>query len=145
MITAAIFQKMNEDGVAGLVANENFFWEQVPLDEHGNPIQAVWLVTRGGETNNSPKGLNLRTTVDFYVAFNNKIKTEWVHQEIRKWIVANRGVCELRGTPSTNPEISYAFDNIRIFPTNTPANNGVTESGLIVKVASAMIVYDLAN
>jgi len=75
MITLALLQQMVSDEVAGLVVDKNCFWEQAPLQKDGSPASGVWLVTRGGNAANSPKGLNLRSTVDFYVALANKPKT----------------------------------------------------------------------
>lgn len=140
MITLALFEKMATDEVAGLVRNDGFYWEEAPLQQNGKPASGVWLVTRGGSAQNSPKGLNLRTTVDFYVAYKNKIKTEKTHLAILNWLIANRGICEMSGQVYGE---SYEFHNIRINPVQTPQNDGVTENGLIVKVASAEIIYDL--
>lgn len=143
MITLAILKKIAEDGVAGLTKDKDFFWEEVPLQKDGKPAQGVWLVTRGGNAN-SPKGINLKTTVDFYVAFANKAKTEVVHREILDWIRRNLAICELRGSVD-GTTYSYAYSNVRVRPTTTPENEGATENGLIVKMASASLVYDEDN
>lgn len=140
MITLAILQKLAEDNVAGLVVDENCYWEQAPLTKDGQPAKGVWLVTRSGDMTRSKKGLNLHSTVDFYVAYNNKMKTEQIHQEILEWIIANPTVCKLSGSVGS---ISYDFTNIRIRPTRTPDNVMVTLNGLVVKVASAELVYDI--
>lgn len=140
MITLAILQKMAEDQVANLTVDKNFFWEELPLQKNGEPAQGVWIVTRGGALNNSPHGLNQRTTVDYYVAFRDKTKTEAVLAQIQDWIRNNPGICELSGTVGDN---RYAFANIRIWPTTTPQNYGATSNGLIVKMASAQVYYDI--
>lgn len=144
MITLALFRKMVEEGVAGLIGDEtnpkrNFYWEEVPLQSQGQPARGVWLITRPGNIERTRKGLNLRTTVDFYVAFKDKVKIEDVHQAIRRWLIDNRSICELKGNLGTT---SYHYSNIRIQPTTTPQNSGATENGLFVKVASAEIIYD---
>ena len=87
MITLAILEQMVADKVADLVIDKNCFWEQAPLQANGKPASGVWLVTRGGNAMNSPKGLNLRSTIDFYVALANKPQTEAVQQEILTWII----------------------------------------------------------
>ena len=140
MITLALLTQMANDNVAGLVIDENAFWEQAPLRKDGQPASGVWLVTRGGNATNSPKGLNLRTTVDFYVALANKPKTEAVHQEILEWLIDNPCICELVGSVGG---ITYGFYNIRVRPTTTPQNYVVTENNLVVKIASAELVYDI--
>ena len=140
MITLALLQQMANDNVAGLVIDENAFWEQAPLRKDGQPASGVWLVTRGGNATNSPKGLNLHTTVDFYVALANKPKTEAVHQEILEWLIKNPCICELVGSVGGT---TYGFYNIRVRPTTTPQNYVVTENNLVVKIASAELVYDI--
>lgn len=140
MITLALLRQMVDDGVANLVIDQNCFWEQAPLQKDGSPASGVWLVTRGGNASNSPKGLNLRSTVDFYVALANKPKTEAVHQEILEWIIQNPCICELAGSVGG---ATYSFTNIRIRPTTTPQNFVVTQNNLVVKIASAELVYDI--
>lgn len=139
MITLALFRQMAEDGVAGLVKDQNFFWEEMPLQKDGKPAQGVWLITRSGDASNSPKGLNLKSTVDFYVAMANKAQTEMVQNEILDYLLANPCFCNLSGSVG---DISYDYSNIRVRPTATPQNDGVTENGLIVKMASAQLTYD---
>lgn len=140
MITLALLEQMVADEVAGLEIDKNCFWEQAPLQANGKPATGVWLVTRGGNASNSPKGLNLRSTVDFYVALANKPKTEAVHQEILEWIIANPCLCSLVGSVGGT---IYSFSNVRIRPTTTPQNFVVTENNLVVKIASAELVYDI--
>ena len=140
MITLAILRQMVADRVADLTIDENCFWEQAPLRKDGKPASGVWLVTRGGVATNSPKGLNLSSTVDFYVALANKPKTEAVHKAILKWVLENPCFCELTGSVGGT---TYSFTNVRIRPTTTPQNVMVTENNLVVKIASAQLVYDI--
>lgn len=139
MITLALLEQMASDNVAELVVDKNLFWEEIPLQKDGNPAKGVWIVTRGGNAGDA-KGHNLHSTVDFYVAFANKPKTEAVHQSILEWIMANKGWCELSGNVGGT---AYSFENIRVRPVTTPQNYGQTDNGLIVKIASAEIIYDL--
>lgn len=141
MITLALFRKIAADGVAGLVKDTDFFWEEAPLQKNGDPANGVWMVTRGGSSYDSPKGFNLRATVDFYVAFPNRVKTEAVQETLLKWILANPSICELNGEVGGE---RYSYSNIRLRPTMTPQNMGVTANGNIVKTASAEIIYDLS-
>lgn len=140
MITLALLKQMTDDGVADLVIDKNCFWEQAPLQRDGAPATGVWLVTRGGNAANSPKGLNLRNTVDFYVALANKPKTEAVHQQILEWLIANPCFCELSGSVGGT---TYSFSNVRLRPTTTPQNTMITGNNLVVKIASAELVYDI--
>ena len=140
MITLAILQQMVEDGVADLEIDKNCFWEQAPLQKDGSPASGVWLVTRSGSAMNSPKGYNLNSTIDFYVALANKPKTEDVHQQILEWIIENPCFCEMTGSVGGT---DYSFYNVRIRPTTTPQNVMVTDNNLVVKIASAQLVYDI--
>ena len=140
MITLALLEQMASENVAGMVIDQNCFWEQAPLQKDGKPASGVWLVTRGGNAANSPKGLNLRSTVDFYVALANKPKTEAVHQEILEWLIKNPCICEMVGSVGGT---TYSYSNIRVRPTTTPQNFVVTENNLVVKIASAELVYDI--
>lgn len=142
MITLALFEQMADDGVGGLTRNTDFFWEELPLQSNGKPASGVWLITRGGDASRSPKGLNLKTTVDFYVAFANKVKAEKVQRAILDYFIANSCFCELAGSVG---DVAYNFDNVRVRATTTPQNDGVTENGLIVKMASYQLVYDINN
>ena len=140
MITLAILQQMVEDKVADLEIDTNCFWEQAPLQKDGSPASGVWLVTRSGSAMNSPKGYTLSSTIDFYVALANKPKTEAVHQEILEWIIQNPCFCEMTGSVGGT---TYNFYNVRIRPTTTPQNIMVTNNNLVVKIASAQLVYDI--
>lgn len=142
MITLALFRKIADDGVGSLRKDVDFFWEEAPLQKNGDPANGVWMVTRGGSSMNSPKGYNLRSTIDFYVAFPNKVKTEATLESILKWILANPCICELNGEVGGE---RYAYSNIRLRPTVTPQNMGATANGLIVKTASAEVIYDLVK
>lgn len=139
MITLAILKQMVADEVADLTIDENLFWEEMPLQKDGNPASGVWLVTRGGNAGDA-KGHNQHSTIDFYVALANKPKTEAVHRQILEWIIANPGFCELSGSVGG---INYSYSNVRMRPTVTPQNYGATDNGLIVKIASAEVIYDL--
>lgn len=139
MITLALLEQMVADKVADLTIDKDLFWEEMPLQKDGEPASGVWLVTRGGNAGDA-KGRNLHSTVDFYVAFANKPKTEAIHQKILEWINTSMGFCELNGSVGGT---TYSFVNVRIRPTVTPQNYGQTENGLIVKIASAEVIYSL--
>lgn len=140
MITLAILTQLVKDNVAGLTIDKDCFWEEAPLQTDGKPASGVWLVTRAGNASQSPKGLNLHSTVDFYVAFANKPKAEAVQQEILQWILANPTLCHLVGSVGGT---TYDFSNVRIRPTTTPDNIAITENHLVVKLTSAEVIYDI--
>ena len=140
MITLALLEKMTTDNIAGLVLDTDCFWEEAPLQKNGKPASGVWLVTRAGDASNSPKGLNLKSTIDFYVAYANKPKAEKIQQQILEWIISNPCFCNLSGSVGGT---TYKFSNIRIRPTTTPDNVAVTENNLVVKMASAEVTYDI--
>lgn len=141
MITLALFEQMAKDAVAGLTRNKDFFWEEIPGQHDGKPANGAWLVTRADAISSTHKGLNLRTTVDFFVVTENKVKTERILQQIREYITHQQYFCELSGSIGGT---DYHYENVRIRPETTPANEGAVNN-MIVKMASATLVYDDKN
>lgn len=139
MITAALLVKMAND-IEELEIDTNAFWEELPLQADGKPAQGVWIVTRGGTQSNNSKGINQRITADIYVAKANKIETEATQAKIANWITANAGICDLSGVIGGTP---FSYTNVRLRPATTPSNQGITENGNIVKLASAEVYYDI--
>ena len=74
------------------------------------------------------------------MAYSNRAKAENIQKTILDWIRANSSICELSGTVGG---ISYSFANIRIRPTTTPQNMGATTNGLLIKMASMDVTYDI--
>lgn len=140
MITFAVLKEMIDGGAIDLTLDKNAFWEQAPLQKDGKPASGVWVITRGGDASRRPKGLNLKTTVDFYVALANKPKTEKIHKDILDWMLKHPCLCKVAGSVGG---VDYEFYNIRVRPTTTPQNIMITENNLIVKIASAELVYDI--
>lgn len=141
MITLAILRQMVND-LDELELDKSAFWEELPLQSKGKPAEGVWLVTRGG-TSGRRTGFNQRTTVDIYVAFSNKMKTEKVHSDILAWLDASKCFCRLSADAGDPLPYGYDFANVRLFPATTPQNDGITENGMVVKVASVNLVYDI--
>ncbi len=141
MITYAIMKAIADAGTAGLTIDKDFYWEQEPLQANGKPAQGAWLLSRGGSNVDTTKGLNQRVTIDIYVAYNDKTKTESTLKAIADWIRNNRVICALNGTASGS---SYAFTNVRIMPATTPQNVGLNATnGQVIKTVSADIVFDI--
>lgn len=141
MITYAIMKAIADAGTAGLTIDKDFYWEQEPLQANGRPAQGAWLLSRGGSNVDTTKGLNQRVTIDIYVAYNDKTKTEATLKAIADWVRNNRVICELNGTASGS---SYAFTNVRITPATTPQNVGLNATnGQVIKTVSADIVFDI--
>lgn len=141
MITYAIMKAIADAGTAGLTIDKDFYWEQEPLQANGKPAQGAWLLSRGGSNVDTTKGLNQRVTIDIYVAYSDKTKTEATLKAIADWIRNNRVICALNGTASGS---SYAFTNIRITPATTPQNVGLNATnGQVIKTVSADIVFDI--
>lgn len=140
MITAALAIQMDAQSVANLKLDESLFWEEMPLLLDGKPAQGAWLTTRGGTAANSPKGINLSETIDIYVMLVNKMATEAAHQRILEWLNSTRYFCKLSGTVGG---VAFEYHNIRLRPTTTPQNYALTHNGMVVKVASVEVFYDI--
>lgn len=139
MLTIALLKQMAEDGVAGLVLDKSLFCEESPMKPDGSFAEGVWAVTRGGSIQNNPHGINLRSTIDLYVAFSNRVKIETTHQAILEWIQSHQYFCELSGSVGG---VDYSLHNIRLRTSTTPQTSGTTSNGVLVKVASMVVYYD---
>ena len=140
MITLALFRYIAEQGVAGLEADVNFFYDELPMQLNGKPASGTWLVTRGSLAGDSGRPRNIRSIADFYVALPNKAEAAKIHSEILAWVRSTKTICSLSGEVGG---VAYSFANIRIWPTTTPENVGITENGNLVKMASVQIIYDI--
>lgn len=140
MIGLALLTKMERDGVASIELDKNAYWEEAPLFLDGKPAQGYWAITRGGTTTNSTKGLNLNETIDIYISLAHKAETERAHQSILEWAQANPSICRLSGDVEG---VAYDYVNVRPRITSTPQNYAITPNGLVVKVASIEVYYDI--
>lgn len=140
MITLALFQHMAEQKVAGLVADENFFYDEMPMQRDGKPASGVWVITRSGTTGNSSRPLNVRSIADFYIAMSNKATAAAIHAQIMDWVTKTKYICDLSGSVGG---VAYHFANVRMRVTATPANVGITENGFLVKMISVQLIYDI--
>lgn len=140
MITLALFNYMAENNIAGLVADENFFYDEMPMTVKGEPASGTWIVTRSGEQSTSSRGFNMHSTADFYIATGNKAKTDAIHMQILKWVTQTMYLCKLDGSVGG---VDYSFSNIRMRVTSTPENMGITENGNVVKMVSVALTYDI--
>lgn len=139
MITYAIIKKLSDSSTV-LNLDENLYWEELPLQRDGKPAEGVWAVTRGGSAKATPRGLNQKTIIDFYIVNASKPKTEAEAEEIANWIRTNNGINSLSGQAGG---VNYNYKNIRIWQTTTPQNQGATPNGSIVKMVSALVVFDI--
>lgn len=142
MITIAILKQIVADNVAGLVLDKNLFCEENPIKPDGSIAEGVWAVTRGNAIQNNPRGINLRSTIDFYVALSNRVAIETTHAQILDWIQTHKCFCELSGSVGG---ANYNLHNVRIRPATTPQNSGTTSNGVLVKVASMVVYYDISK
>lgn len=141
MLTIALVKQLAED-IEDLVLDVNLFCEESPIKPDGTFSEGVWAVSRGGQIQNNPHSINLHSIIDIYVAFNDRVKIETTHRAISEWIQTNRTFCTLSGSVGG---IEYELNNIRIRQTSTPQNGGITENGVLVKVASLEAYYDIKN
>lgn len=145
MITRAIFDQMINDGVANLDADSNFYLDEAPLQSNGKPAEGVWLIERAGSATPTVRRNNQSTVIDFYVGFKDKTKIDSSLKAILDWLASwnGRGICTISGSvDGTTTGEQYSVSNVRIWMTATPSNQGQTENGIIVKMASAQVFYD---
>jgi hypothetical protein len=135
MVTLHICKWLELEGLGTL--NTDIFWEEMPIDPTGKPIDGIWVVSRGAPLS------RFNTTVqqfDIYSRYANKItgslKLEAVLEKIKEMYTL---VCEL---PQVPPESLTEYYNVRLRPVSGIENVGSDGQDKIVRVISAEVQYN---
>lgn len=134
MVTLHILRLLQDAGFGTI--DTNLFWEEAPLDANGNPIEGVWIVTRGAPVSR----ISVTTQAfDIYERYSNKITTAKKLEAILHYLQDSYGlVCDL---PAVPPHSLTNYTNATITPTSGVENVGTDENDKIVKVISGEINY----
>lgn len=135
MVTLHLLKLLEDEGFG--VIDTNLFWEEVPLDSNGDPLDGVWIVTRGTEISRTNVG---QQAFDIYARYANKLTTASKLEDILKYLQEAYGeVCEL---PDVPPYSASVYSNVRIEPVSSVENVGTDENEKIVKLISGIIRYN---
>lgn len=114
----------------------DLFWEDMPLDEKGNAVEGVWIVSR------ALPATRFSITVqafDIYARYANKLLTAQKLEAILEYLQTSFSVaCTL---PPVLPYSDNQYYDVVITPSATVENVGTDENGKIVKVISGEIRY----
>lgn len=135
MVTLHLLKLLEDEGFG--VIDTNLFWEEVPLDSNGDPLDGVWIVTRGTEISRTNVG---QQAFDIYARYANKLTTAGKLEDILNYLQEAYGeVCEL---PDVPPYSASVYSNVRIEPVSSVENVGTDENEKIVKLISGIIRYN---
>lgn len=135
MVTLHLLKLLEDRGFG--VIDTNLFWEEVPLDSNGDPLDGVWIVTRGTEISRTNVG---QQAFDIYARYANKLTTAGKLEDILNYLQEAYGeVCEL---PDVPPYSASVYSNVRIEPVSSVENVGTDENEKIVKLISGIIRYN---
>lgn len=136
MVTLHIAKLLENEGFGTI--DSDIFWEDMPLNSQGDPIDGVWLVSRGAPLDR----FNTTTQAfDVYSRNSNKLTSSEVLEDILEYLrEAYEEVCDL---PTISPYSSTEYYNVRIRPVSGIENVGTDEQGKVVRVISAEVQYNL--
>lgn len=136
MITLHILQLLEDNGFGTI--DTDLFYEEVPLDTHGNPKQGVWIVTRGSEVNRVDVG---NQNFDIYSRYTNKLTGAIKLESILTFLQESYGdVCTL---PTVPPHSLTEYYSVRITPTSGVENVGIDDQDKVVRVISGNVKYKI--
>ena len=129
--------------LAQLLANEGFgtldtdiFWEDMPLDSTGKPINGLWIVPRGVAITR----FKVTTQAfDIYCREANKVTSSQKLEDILDYLQEAYGeVCEL---PTVSEISNTRYYDVQITPVSGIENVGTDNQDKVVRVISGEINY----
>jgi len=134
MVTLHIAQLLEDEGFGTL--DSTIFWEDMPLDANGKPIDGLWIVPRGAALSRFDYTTQ---SFDIYARDKNKVTSSRLLEDILEYLqTAYEEVCELPTVPDVS---STRYYDCRIQPTSAIENVGVDEQDKVVRVISGEIKY----
>lgn len=133
MVTLHIAKLLEDEGFG--VLDQTIFWEDMPINSSGNPINGLWIVPRG-----QPYGRFIKTQAfDIYSRNTNKVTSSQVLEDILEYLQDAFGeVCEL---PEVPPYSNAHYYDVEIQPVSGIENVGSDEQDKVVRVISGQIKF----
>lgn len=136
MITLHILKLLEDNGFGTI--DTDLFCEEMPIDKQGNPIQGIWIVSRGSEVNRVDIG---NQNFDIYSRYTNKLTGAVKLDNILNFLKESYGdVCTL---PTVPPHSLTEYYNVRITPTSGVENVGIDDQDKVVRVISGNVKYKI--
>lgn len=132
MITLHIAKLLANNGFGTL--DQDIFWEDMPIDNKGNPKDGIWIVSRGAPVNRFQVEYQ---AFDIYCRSKNKLQGSQKLEDILEFLQdAYDTVCEL---PTVPPHSLTQYIEVQINPTSGIENVGTDEQDKVVRVISGEI------
>lgn len=133
MITLHILQLLSDEGFGTM--NQDLFWDNMPINSLGKPVDGVWIVSRGAPLT---RGTRTVEAFDIYSRYSNKITGSMKLNDILGFLKDNyASVCTLPVTQGSD----LVFEKVTIEPTSNIENAGVDTNGKVVRVISGEVRY----
>lgn len=136
MVSLHIAKLLEDEGFGTL--ETDLFWENIPLDSNSNPVDGLWVVTRGSTLD------RFNTTTqqfDVYSRFSNPLTGSKKLEGILEFLKEAYGeVCEL---PTVPPYSLTIYDDVRLRPISGIENVGVDAQEKIVRLISGEVQYNI--
>lgn len=137
MVTLHIAKLLEDNGFGTL--DQDIFWEDMPLDAQGDPIDGIWVVARGSALTRINHTVQ---SFDIYSRSSNKLASSKKLEDLLNYLQqAYQEVCDL---PTVPPYSMTEYTNVRITPVSGIENVGVDEQDKVVRVISGEVRYAVA-
>lgn len=132
MVTLHIAKLLEQEGFGTL--DTDIFWEDMPIDAQGKPINGLWVVPRGAEVGR----FTATQAFDIYSRHTNKVVSSKKLEDILAYLQDAYGqVCDLPEVPQS----PYRYYDCLIRPTSAIENVGTDEQNKVVRVISGEITF----
>lgn len=134
MVTLHIAALLAQEGFGTL--DQDIFWEDMPINAQGDPIDGLWVVARGSALSRFD---TTTQAFDIYSRSSNKLESSKQLEDILEFLKDAYGeVCEL---PTVPPYSLTEYIEVRLRPVSGIENVGVDEQDKVVRVISAEVQY----
>lgn len=134
MITLHIAKLLADEGFGTL--DSDIFWEDMPVDSRGNPIDGVWIVPRGAPLTRFDV---CTQSFDIYSRHRNKVTSSRKLEDILEYLqTAFEEVCEL---PQVPPHSLTQYYDVVITPVSGIENVGTDENEKVIRVISGEVKF----
>lgn len=136
MVSLHIAKLLDDEGFGTL--DTDIFWEEIPIDGSGKPVDGIWVIARGAPLD------RFNTTTqpfDIYSRYSTKFEGSKKLEAILEYIKeAYDEVCEL---PTVPPYSLTIYDDVRLRPVSGIENVGSDNQDKIVRLISAEVQYNI--
>lgn len=135
MITLHIAKLLEDEGFGTL--DLDIFWEDMPVDDDGSPVDGIWIVPRGSEIS---RFRVTRQAFDIFARYDDKVVSSQKLESILEFLQDAYGeVCDL---PAVEGISETVYHNVQLMPTSGIENIGADEQDKVVRVISGEVIFN---